>query len=555
MWSITAHIGLLLGSEKRNFHRTIHSKILSGQSSIFSSTTLSISGHFPSSPSLPSPLHLHPFPIFFRADCGSSYSTMLKYQLIGRKKVAGARKKGHSYPPLHLCLLPYEILVYIFSCLQDTAALLSLAATCTKLNTILLKNFIYRRLVFSTPARFTTFALAHLPVRLSLARRFSSNEPSGKINFITAVHLVNPPTYTPGASTQIAGSYSVDTLDLGAEPYQLFEKCLRSLLNEAYGLREVRISEISPQFQFSPDYASSGLSALKARFKSPKQARQLDSLILLAQSGWTIPFHLSLLLPFAAVFDRVSALHLQNFAINESKLAAELLSQTVVIDSLLLSACILAPSKKMAKRKCISLFADTSSLGLAEIQHGADLCFIDLIKANDKLRKLTINIGSEVFYHLDCTDNTKKFNFAKYNNFFRLVCSGEGGYASLKEVVLTNFDLFHAISHRHEPQATLAAIQEEDEDAEEVCPTDTFEYFLKCVGAIPNLSIVLKEAPKVMHTCKNCGFTVEEETKNISSLRSSEWTIILESVLANPNCSVAIYDFNLRPLFSRKALA
>ncbi|KAM9887857.1 hypothetical protein OXX79_013324 [Metschnikowia pulcherrima] len=196
------------------------------------------------------------------------------------------------------------------------------------------------------------------------------------------------------------------------------------------------------------------------------------------------------------------------------------------------------------------MFADTSSLEMTLMQHGADLSLIDLVKANEKLSRLSIDLSSAIFYYVDPIGNTSKFNFAKYNNFFKLVCSGEGGYAKLKEIVLTNFDLFHTFSHEHEKHG-LDTIQEE-ETGWPVPSTNTFEDFLQNLSAIPSLKIVVKEAPKVMHTCKNCGFTIKEDTKKISSLRPDEWCLILRPILSRKACSVVVYDHRYQTLFSRK---
>ena len=479
---------------------------------------------------------------------------MKKYQLIGRKKVAVNRRTSGSYPPLHICLLPFEILLQILTLVQvDIRDLLLLALTCSKFNMVILKLFLYRRLRFLSTSQFNSFAQAHLPYKASsLARRFISNEPSGKINFITSVHFVNPPTYSNlNTQASIAGSYEIDTLESGPPEYRYFVKGMRSLLNEAYGIKEVRLSEISPQFLFAPEFVESASSlGIKARFRTPKQARCLERLVLTAQSGWTIPFKVSHISLFASIFQKVSILHLNNFVINEQKLVSESSTHHFSVESLVLSACIYTDPKKAAKRKAIGMFADTSSLEMTLMQHGADLSLIDLVKANEKLSRLSIDLSSAIFYYVDPIGNTSKFNFAKYNNFFKLVCSGEGGYAKLKEIVLTNFDLFHTFSHEHEKHG-LDTIQEE-ETGWPVPSTNTFEDFLQNLSAIPSLKIVVKEAPKVMHTCKNCGFTIKEDTKKISSLRPDEWCLILRPILSRKACSVVVYDHRYQTLFSRK---
>lgn len=473
-------------------------------------------------------------------------AAMKNYQLMGRKKVLDLRKRT-VYPNAHLLLMPLEILTLILSyVLNDVSALLLVALSCTKLNNIVNKFFIYNLIVFRNTAQFVRFAHAHLPQRTSL-RRFSSSEPSAKINYIRSLHFKNPPTASSlNSLAKIAGTYEVDTLGTVPLDYQSFVTNLRTLLNEAYGLKEVLISEIAPQFEFSGDLLQPSSSSLRYRFKSPKPARSLDKLVLSAQSGWNIPFKAVHIALFVNIYDEISELRLNNFVISEVKLVSDGPCKPVSIKSLAVSACIYTDAKRSLK-KCPSILAGTSSLTLDDIQHGVDLSLIDVIKVNDRLSRLSIDISSSVFYYTDLLE--KKFNFTKYNNFFKLVCSGQAKYGKLKEVVLTNFDLFHSFSHQHDK---LNVIEEEEDDWIEP-PTNTFEYFLKYLSQIPLLTIVVKEAPKVTHTCVHCGFSVEEKAKSITSLLPHEWGIILAPILVNKQCSVVIYDHSLRTLFSRRA--
>lgn len=474
---------------------------------------------------------------------------MLKYQLMGRKKVVKPRLHT-KYPLLHLHSLPYEILLQIFGYVDDLTGLLSLVLTCSKFNNIISKTFLYRTIQFQSTSQFLRFALAHLPLKTS--RRFGLNEPSAAINYIRSVHFVNPPTNDSAATlTLIAGTYTVDSiLNDGVLQYNNFITHLKSLLNEAYGLKEVKISEISPQFEFPPEFLVPP-SSLKLKFKTSKPTRSLERLVLTAQSGWNFPFKVSHISLFLYVFDEISELKLNNFVISESRLLSDTLSKPFTVGCLVLHGCIYADSKKKEKRVSTDIFGRTTSLLLEDIQSGSDLSLIDCIKLNDKLFRLSLDISSKIFYWVDPEDKTKKFNFARFNNFFKLVCSGQGGYCNLKELVLTNFDLFHSYTHQHDK---LDAIQEEEDSWVEP-PTNTFEVFLDNLSRVPFLTIVVKDAPKVMHTCVNCGFKVEEEeTKSIGSLLPHEWAIILAPLFNNDNCSVLIYDHELRPLFSRKTI-
>lgn len=484
---------------------------------------------------------------------------MKKYQLMGRRKVASP-KTSPKYPLSHLHSLPYEILLAIFSQLP-LETLLVLSLLCHKFHQIVCKNFIYQDVFFKLTSHFLRFAGAHLSLRASLARRFGLNEPSSMINYIRTVHFKNPPTNDMEASlTKIAGTYSVENVSRSTSKYDAWVTSFKCLLNEAYGLKEVTLSEISPQFEFPAEYMMASTLLLTSKFTFRRQApsRTLEKLTLTAQSGWTIPFKLGQMLIFAHVFDQINELQLNKFVINEGKLLSDSWDKKIWVDSLVANACIYSDAKKTVKRRCINILTNTRLLLLLDIQTGADLSLIDFVKTNGHLQRLVIDISSKVFFTSENANKT--FNFAKFNNFFKLVCSGQGGYSDLKEIVLVNFDLFHDFSHQHKNRpldvivedSELASPLEEPEDDWVEPSKNTFEYFLRYLLQMPNLTIVIKERPKVMHTCVKCGFTLEEATKKISTLAPHEWGIILAPVLCEPKCSVNIYDHAWTALFSRK---
>lgn len=485
---------------------------------------------------------------------------MKKYQLMGRRKVAHP-KNVPKYPLLHLHSLPYEILIAIFS-LLPLETLIQLSLLCLKFHNIVCKNFIYQDVYFKLTSHFIRFADAHLSLRASLARRFGLNEPSSMINYIRKVHFVNPPTNDKEASlTLIAGTYNVENVNRGTSKYDAWVTSFKCLLNEAYGLKEVSITEISPLFEFPPEFMADSLLLLTLKFSFRRHApsRTLERLLLTAQSGWTIPFKIGQMLIFALVFDQINELQLNKFVINETKLLSDNWDKKLRVDSLIANACIYSDSKKAAKRRCTNIFGHTCLLLLLDIHHGADLSLIDFVKLNGRLGRLVIDISSKVFFTTENSVTT--FNFTKFNNFFKLVCSGQGGYSDLREIVLVNFDLFHDFSHQHknrpldviQEDSELASLEDEPEVDDWVEPSkNTFEYFLRYLLQMPNLTIVIKERPKVMHTCVKCGFTLEEEHKKISSLLPHEWAIILAPVLCNPNCNVNIYDHAWTALYSRK---
>lgn len=461
---------------------------------------------------------------------------MKNYQLIGRKKVV-TRHSPHSYPVLHLHSLPYEILYLIFHNLP-LDSLVAMAVTCRKFHNIICKNFLYNAIKFYSTSHFLKFALAHLPKKTSFSRRLGLQEPSSMINFIRSVHFVNPPTNNrKTCSTQIAGTYSVESVNDGVSQYTEFLHYFNCLLSNCYGLKEVQISEISPQFAFPPDLPSS--PTFKNKFRKSTH-RHIDRIVLTAQSGWTIPFKLDHVAVFTFIYDSVLLLHLKKFVINESKLFSDAFTKKVSISDLRITAGLYTPDSRYKKKFC-NLFSETTSLTLQDILHDGDLTIIDFIKSNDKLSRLSIDLSSSVFYTNDQKRST--FNFARFNNFFKLVCSGTGSYATLKTLELFNFDLFYDYAHTHK------SVLHDDW----VAPlTSTFEYFLRYISEIENVVIIIKDTPKVMATCVKCGFKQQESKKPIPSLLSLEWQIVLAPLLENEKCSVDIYTHNGEIMYSRK---
>ena len=251
------------------------------------------------------------------------------------------------------------------------------------------------------------------------------------------------------------------------------------------------------------------------------------------------------------VYGAIDELVLHNFVLDDLKLTSS--SKIGGINKLVLFSCIYSNSlsKKVPnqKKRCPDILAEVTELRLLNILSGSDLSVIDVIKQNGKLSKLTLDLDSQVFYLMTKnSSNEKQFNFARYNLFFKLLCSGQGFYANLTELELINFDLFDSFRHKHK-------IKEEDEDNDDwVAPlTDTFESLLTYLSTIQNLSIVLKERPKKVRTCIKCGFTKSEQPdKKIHSLNNREWSILLHPLLSeNEDCTVKIFDHKGNRVFVR----
>lgn len=487
---------------------------------------------------------------------------MKRYQLIGRKKQLTPKRTDIHYPVAHLHLLPYEILVYIFECIgaSDTKTLLLVSLTCTKFNSIVNKAVLYHQVKLLGVRSFDKFVAAHIPTINILTRRFllgleQVTDPSTKINLIRSLELSNPPVReSENTKTRIAGTYDVEfeTRSGRKTEYQEYVTALINILRDSYSLDAIVLSEISPSFAF-PDLPVAGgstagsleLSSLLLKWRTrPRPQRLLASLTLKPQSGWSIPFRLLLISSFLVVYDSINELVLHNFVIDEAKLQLQSApSKPIVIDRLTLYSCTFVPStvRSAGKRKPYSAFQSVSWLTLHHITAEKDLSVIDFIKANLGLRKISIDFASPIFYHPN-----KLFRFERYNLFFKLLASGHGAYATLKELEFLNFSLLDSYGHLH--HIDKSAAQEERDDWVEP-PADTFESLLSNVAAIPKLTIVLKSRPETFVTCVNCGITKESQKR---SKTLHEWRVLLKPlILANDMCNIEVLAHNHKTLFSK----
>lgn len=438
---------------------------------------------------------------------------MKKYQLIGRKlnNRFPTRKGAINYPPLHLYSLPLEILLRIFRSLHHNGQpLLPVARVCKNFYQIICKYFIYRQIKFKTSVEFFKFANQHL-----------NGEVSNKINYLENVTFVNPQIKkSSNQSINIAGSYAVESNSrtMDTLSYTEFISTLGNLFSHAYGLKCVQFTEIAPEFAFPLEFKQKASTSLFKR-KVTKRKRSLEKLVLRPQSGWSIPLkdiHLSL---FCEYFDSIAELHLIDFIIDQP------INVDIKVRKLILQSC----SYSIKKIKSPSpLFKDVSVLELQGLTSSMQLSLIDLVKLNNKLNTLILDLMSSVFYA------NGEFNFTKFNPFFRLLCSGEGSYANLKTLVLKNFDLFNYLKHDD---------LHEDVDSWIEPPTNNFETFMKYVSFVPSLIIVLKKTPVRVNTCKKCGFKKQQLDKLIETLTPQEWEIFLKRLeLQDNKLKIQLHD-------------
>lgn len=418
---------------------------------------------------------------------------MKRYQLIGRK--TALKRKTKEYPKNHLHSLPYEILLKVFSHFEnDARQLTKLALVCTKFSHIINKNFLYKSVRFVTPEQFLKFSSVHIT-----SKRFGAIDTTPQINLIQVIRIPNPPCKpSNNFETKIAGSYSVEAgqLDKQLQKFNNFVKNFKTLLDNDYSLKTVEFSQISHRFQ---------LDSYKSQISN--KSRTLDKLVLKAETGWSILFRANSLNTIMETFGIINNLELHNFIIDESKLISEKLTRYPLIHSLTLIEC--SYSSRPSKRELCGLFAKTTHLSVLSMLKSMDLSFIDMIKYNNRLEYLCLDLSSSFFY----TKDTNDFNYRAFNPFFKLVCSRLGNYGSLNTLVLENFDLIHELNHdKSTLNRALASIDEMAEAATE--RIQGLKDLFVLLSSMP--FVVFKQPTKV---CKKCGFTKIDRACKWSTLK------------------------------------
>lgn len=469
----------------------------------------------------------------------------MKYQLIGRKSVLTKSSRKKIQEDSSFLRLPQEILLEIFECLRDDPkTLLSLSKVCSRIHVIINKNFIYKRIEITDLQHFLKFRNAHLPHdSKSIARRFARIEPGSNINYIESVKFVNPPIMNDSnLKMSIAGSYDVSDIKMtdNKNQYDEYVDAFTTLMREAYGIKRIEIYEISHLFAFPSDYSEhSGFFSSKR----PKPQRRLGTLILNAQSGWTIPFKYTHVSTVISIFQTIDEVRLHKFTV-DLKLCSSSLSQAIRIRRLVLDSCMYNNSAKckQSNKKKNSLFESVSELVLLNVQSSGDLSVIDYIKSNNLLKKLSIDINSKVFYK-GGVENSKVFNFGRFNLFFKLLCSGQNAYGNLTELELINFDLYKYHNHQSTDRNEDPWVQGSD---------DNLETFLRYIAPIRKLTLTLRDDPVIVHTCMKCGFKKSERaSKSIYLLDEDEWMAFLKPLIQeNNSCLVRILDLKKRTLYS-----
>lgn len=449
---------------------------------------------------------------------------MKRYQLIGRKRTA-ERRLTPEYKRAHIHSLPLELLIQIFSFVaHDPSQLLNLCLVCQKFNSIISKHFLYRLIRFNDVNTFLTFTRTHLPSK----RGGGVNDISTKVNFIQAIEFVNPPIKeSKDCQTKIAGSYDVegDIKTNNRVTFDEFTVGLRALIRDNYNLKQITITEISPQFAFD-DLHDETSSFLKRNKRAPK--RTLQKLVLKAQTGWSILFKLNHLSHLLNVYDSINELELHNFIIDGVKLSNMNFSKPITINSLKLFKCSLL--HRNPRGSYCELFKNTTCLKMVDIVKSSDLSIIDFIKSNNQLHYLSIDLGSPIF------SENSKFNFRAFNPFFKLICSRNGNYSHINVLVLDDFDLLSQYTHDHEEHGSSV---KKNEDLTEL---------LGFLSAIPLLVIKVKFTQSLVHTCKKCGFLKTEEFTPIEKLSERDWTTLLKPLIDNKS-HFKIINHKLETLF------
>lgn len=472
---------------------------------------------------------------------------MKRYQLIGRKRGFN-QSISVKYGQFHIHSLPYEILIEIFSYLaEDKKTLLSLALVCKKFSTIVNKNFLYKDLVIRNTNQFKSFSHNHLLRQTtSLGRTFGQHEPSSKINYIESFTTINPPIKSSkNFKTSIAGVYSFDsTSGNDTQNYDEFVRSFTCLLNEAYGLKKVKIAECSSLF-FFPTEALSERSYFFSSFKKKERKKMLQVLSFESQRGWSIPFKNNYVAFISNFYETIGELELLNFVIDETKLAVPSSYRKLAINKLTLSGCTYSNNfKKLSpqKKPHADLFDEVSHLQLNNILSGSDLSFIDYIKVNNALSTLTIDLDSKIFYQnqqISPSRQERLFDYAKYNPFFNLLCSENGYFSNLNHIILTNFDIKAFCSMQDLEKMERNIYQYNGE----------ITTLLKELSSLQHLTIFFKNNKRVSK-CTRCG-AVATSTKNCDSVLEHGWHNLIGAFISqSPHCKVKMFDFKGNLVYS-----
>lgn len=424
---------------------------------------------------------------------------MKRYQLMGRKgKISSIPTP--KYGPNHIHSMPYEILMKMFNLVkEDINTLVSLSLTCKKFHTIIVKNLLYKTIKFTLTRKFLAFKNTHLP-----NKRHGVTDTSTKVNLIQNLEIVNPPVKDRKDSLTIAGSYSIESGNelSNAIKFDDFSEGLGLLIKNDYNLKTIVLSEMSPQFLFNDMEVESILKWYKKR-----EFRKLNRLVLKSQNGWSILFVLNRISKILDSFDTIEELELHNFLIDETVLLNIKLEREIYIKLLKLVGCSF--QNRLHKLKPCDLFKHTQSLQLYDLKKTNDLSIVDLIKRNNILKDLTIDLNSDIFY------KHGQFNFKVFNPFFKLVCSKTGYYANLECLTLYNIDLFDLTDHVHES------------DIED---TQCMAQALKYVSKIGKLTLIVKERQS-FRECKKCGIKEAENNSSFHTLSDNDWKNLLNPLI------------------------
>lgn len=394
----------------------------------------------------------------------------MRYQLISKRKTI-AGKSTPDYPLLHLHSIPTEILSEIIANISNKTDLAHFGETCRRFHNLVRKQ-LYRDLYF-TSDRFIQFSLAHLP----LVRKRGIKEPSQCVSVIQLLYIDKPPGANTTTQAKIAGAYGIESTKTELQ-YDIFVQSLRVLLDECYGLQRITLDEVATNFSFPPS-TKSKLSFRKVP-KAPQ--RRLSRLTLKTQSGWSLPWRISHISAILDKFETIDNLELVNFIIDDDIETSEYSTR---VNQVTFVGC-----KYLCKRKLtVQLFEKCRVIYLPKITNQLDLSLIDFVRAlAPNLEQLILNMESLIFYV--SIDGNKRFNFLKYNPFFRLVCLGEGRYSTINHVVLRNFDLAECVKWSGHT------------GDEWVVDDNGLTGFLRDLAAVPRLTIEVISSTKV---CVKCG--------------------------------------------------
>ncbi|CDK29856.1 unnamed protein product [Kuraishia capsulata CBS 1993] len=395
---------------------------------------------------------------------------MRRLQFIGRKRQVQnpQRQQPLVYSSGHLLGLPSELLVLVVGKL-DTHSMITLSLTCTTLNDLIRKEFLFKEVRLDSRSNIERF------------NRLLRKSGNRIIPIITRLVLTSPALRMDSMDVSM-GTIGVN---YGSRNNAIERDYVDCLMDMSFlpNLQELIILDIPPRFEFPSWTALCKRLEAKdrkwygsAREIVPKfSVKRLD---LSSASGWSIPLRSNLLWTFGQFIElRLSNMIIDSQSLQSTKYLYDANSEDFVRDDaikdnyasacqvLVLSGCSVQPG---ALKRLPKYFCQVKRLELYGIKNLSDLTVVTSFHSADTI---LLDFGSRVFQNF-----LHKYS-GSFDGFFALLCN----FPWLKKLELINVDFLNMANVPREPTNSL------DFSSYKVC---LFWFFTR-LSQLSELSIVL----------------------------------------------------------------